>query len=129
MGTRFFRCGVQILQFSSDPSVPKTPFFVFAHQISLKPLFCSVSGRFGAMLEMAPKMPKPLVTESVTKCCLWWPFLGLLFSQWPHVACYRATISVIPPYPALWGFGRLNMKGLGAIPFPPACALEVRYPR
>ena len=29
---------------------------------------------------------------------------------------YRQTISAIPPYLALWGFGCLNMKRLGAVP-------------
>ena len=45
----------------------------------------------------------------------------------------RATASLsqrCPTYPALWAFGCLNMKSLGAVPLPLplACALEVRYP-
>ena len=40
----------------------------------------------------------------------------------------RETTSAVPLYPALWGFGFLNMKRLEAIPLTLAWALEVRYP-
>ena len=46
----------------------------------------------------------------------------------PVLRTTATTISVMPPHPALWGFGCLNMNRLGGIPLPRACALEVRYP-
>ena len=43
---------------------------------------------------------------------------------WPRIACYRETISAIPPYCTLWGFWCLNMANCVRYPL----ALEVRYP-